>query len=88
MIYKNVEIIGQCDERGCTYALNNSKLSMSSFMVHLKGKSSLVILEKHANLKYKYGNRNLGLKGCYVSRIELKTKVVEGYIRKRRDDCR
>ena len=57
------------------------KLSVSSFMGYLKGKSSLMIFEKHANLKYKYGNRNFWAKGYYVSTVGLNTKVVEEYIR-------
>ena len=57
------------------------KLAVSSFMGYLKGKSSLMIFEKHANLKYKYGNRNFWAKGYYVSTVGLNTKVVEEYIR-------
>ena len=38
-----------------------SKFSVSSFMGYLKGKSSLMIFDKHANLKYKYGNRSFGV---------------------------
>ena len=40
-----------------------------------------MIFEKHANLKYKYGNRNIWAKGYYVSTVGLNTKVVEEYIR-------
>ena len=40
-----------------------------------------MIFEKHANLKYKYGNRNFWAKGYYVSMVGLNTKVVEEYIR-------
>ena len=57
------------------------KLSVSSFMGYLKGKSSLMIFERHANLKYKYGNRNFWAKGYFVSTVGLDTKVVEQYIR-------
>ena len=57
------------------------KIAVSSFMGYLKGKSSLMIFEKHANLKYKYGNRNFWAKGYYVSTVGLNTKVVEEYIR-------
>ncbi|AWW58970.1 hypothetical protein C4O87_06625 [Pasteurella multocida] len=45
------------------------------------GKSSLMIFERHANLKYKYGNRNFWAKGYYVSTVGLNTKIVEEYIR-------
>lgn len=39
------------------------KLSISQFMGYLKGKSSLMIFDRHANIKYKYGNRQFGYKG-------------------------
>ena len=57
------------------------KLSVSSFMGYLKGKSSLMIFERHANLKYKYGNRNFWAKGYFVSTVGLKDEVVREYIR-------
>ncbi len=57
------------------------KLTVSSFMVYLKGKSSLMIFERHANLKYKDGNRHFWAKGYYVSTVGLNTKAVEEYIR-------
>ncbi|GJH42883.1 hypothetical protein PA42_10570 [Pasteurella canis] len=40
-----------------------------------------MIFERHANLKYKYGNRNFWAKGYYVSAVGLNTKIVEEYIR-------
>ena len=43
------------------------KISVSSFMGYLKGKSSLMIFDKHANLKYKFGNRKFWAEGYYVS---------------------
>ena len=45
------------------------KLSVSSFMGYLKGKSTLIILERHVNLKYKYGNRVFWCRGYYVSTV-------------------
>ena len=42
------------------------KMSVSSFVGFLKGKSSLIIFERHANLKYKYGNRQFWCRGYYV----------------------
>ncbi len=45
------------------------KLSISSFMGYLKGKSTLIIFERYANLKYKYGNRTFWCKGYYVSTV-------------------
>ena len=57
------------------------KLAVSSFMGYLKGKSSLMIFEKHANLKYRYGNRNFWAKGYYVSTVGVNTEVVKEYIK-------
>ena len=57
------------------------KLAVSSFMGYLKGKSSLMIFERHANLKYKYGNRNFWAKGYFVSTVGLKDEVVREYIK-------
>ena len=47
------------------------KLSVSQFMGYLKGKSSLMIFDKHANLKYKFGNRHFWAEGYYVSTVGL-----------------
>ena len=57
------------------------KIAVSNFMGYLKGKSSLMIFERHANLKYKYGNRNFWAKGFYVSTVGLDTEKVKQYIR-------
>jgi putative transposase len=57
------------------------KIAVSNFMGYLKGKSSLMIFERHANLKYKYGNRNFWAKGFFVSTVGLDTKKVQAYIR-------
>ena len=57
------------------------KISVSGFMGYLKGKSSLMIFERHANLKYKHGNRNFWAKGYFVSTVGLDTKKVQEYIR-------
>jgi putative transposase len=57
------------------------KLSVASFMGYLKGKSSLMIFDRHANLKYRYGNRQFWCKGYYVSTIGRNKKVIEEYIR-------
>ena len=77
--YKDVEIIEAHAMRNHIHML--VKIAVSSFMRYLKGKSSLMIFEKHANLKYKYGNRNFWAKGYYVSTVGLNMKVVEEYIR-------
>ena len=57
------------------------KISVSEFMGYLKGKSSLIIFERHANLKYQYGNRHFWCKGYYVSTVGANKKVIEEYIR-------
>ena len=53
----------------------------SSFMGYLKGKSDLMIFDKHANLKYKYGNRHFWAEGYYVSTVGLNEATIAKYIR-------
>ena len=57
------------------------KYSVSSVMGYLKGKSSLMIFDKHANLKYKYGNRKFWAEGYYVSTVGLNEATIAKYIR-------
>lgn len=57
------------------------KLSVSSFMGYLKGKSTLMIFEKYANLKYKFSNRVFWCRGYYVSTVGRNKKVIQEYIR-------
>ena len=57
------------------------KYSVSSFMGYLKGKSAMMIFEKHASLKYKFGNRHFWSTGYYVSSVGLNTSTVQKYIR-------
>ena len=57
------------------------KMSVSSFVWVLKGKSSLMIFEKFANLKYKYGNRHFWCMGFYVDTVGKNKKAIEDYIR-------
>ncbi len=47
------------------------KTSVSSFIGYLKGKSVLMMLDKHSNLKYKFGNRHFWAEGYYVSTVGL-----------------
>ena len=47
------------------------RISISSFMGYLQGKSALMMFDKHANLKYKFGNRHFGVEGYYVSTVDL-----------------
>jgi REP element-mobilizing transposase RayT len=56
------------------------KYSVSEIMGYLKGKSSLMIFEKHANLKYKYGNRHFWRRGYYVDTVGKNTKKIQEYI--------
>lgn len=60
---------------------NPPKLSVSAFIGYLKGKSSLMICDRHANLKYRYGNRKFWCKGFYVDTVGRNKKVIEEYIR-------
>ncbi|AWK44134.1 IS200/IS605-like element ISPlu5 family transposase [Photorhabdus laumondii subsp. laumondii] len=57
------------------------KISVSSFMGYLKGKSALMIFDKHANLKYKFGNRKFWSEGYYVSTVGLNEATIRKYIR-------
>lgn len=63
------------------------KYSISSIMGYLKGKSSLMIFDRHANLKYKYGNRYFWARGYYVDTVGRNKKQIQEYIRnKLRED--
>ena len=81
--YKDVEIIEAHAMPDHIHMLVRipPKIAVSNFMGYLKGKSSLMIFERHANLKYKYGNRKFRAKGFYVSTVGLDTKKVQEYIR-------
>lgn len=57
------------------------KYSVSQIMGYLKGKSSLMIFDRHANLKYKYGNRQFWCKGYYVDTVGRNKKAIQQYIR-------
>lgn len=57
------------------------KISVSSFMGYLKGKSALMMFEKHANLKYKFGNRHFWAEGYYVSTVGLNEETIRKYVR-------
>lgn len=56
------------------------KISVSSFMGYLKGKSALMMFDKHANLKYKYGNRHFWAEGYYVTTVGLNEGTIKKYI--------
>ena len=57
------------------------KYSVSAVVGYLKGKSALMIFDRHANLKYKYGNRHFWCRGYYVDTVGRNKKVIEEYIR-------
>lgn len=57
------------------------KYSVSSFMGYLKGKSAMMIFDRHANLKYKFGNRHFWAEGYYVSTVGLNEATVAKYVR-------
>ena len=56
-------------------------ISVASFVGYIKGKSTLMIFERHANLKYKYGNRHFWCRGYYVDTVGRNKKVIADYIR-------
>ena len=56
-------------------------LSVAQFVGYLKGKSSLMIFDRHANLKYKYGNRHFWCRGYYVDTAGKNTEKIAEYIR-------
>ena len=55
-------------------------ISISQFVGFLKGKSSLMIFDRHANLKYKFGNRHFWSEGYYVSTVGLNEATIKKYI--------
>ena len=57
------------------------KYSVSQIMGYIKGKSSMMIFERHANLKYKFGNRHFWAERHYVSTVGLNTATIQKYIR-------
>ena len=57
------------------------KYSVSQIVGYLKGKSSLMIFDKHANLKYKYGNRHFWCRGYFVDTVGKNKRRIEEYIR-------
>ena len=57
------------------------KLSVSQFMGYLKSKSALMIFDRHANLKYKYGQRSFWARGYFVDTVGKNEKAIRDYIR-------
>jgi len=56
------------------------KMSVAYAIGYLKGKSSLMIFDRHANLKYKYGNRHFWARGCYVDTVGRNKEAIKKYI--------
>ena len=81
--YKEIEILEAeaCKDHVHMLLSIPPKYSISQVMGYLKGKSSLTIYEKHANLKYKYGNRHFWCRGYYVSTVGRNKTAIESYIR-------
>ena len=81
--YKGIEIIEAeaCKDHIHMLVSIPPKYSVAQIMGYLKGKSSLMIFEKYANLKYKYGNRHFWCRGYYVSTVGANKKAIQEYIR-------
>ena len=62
------------------------KYSVSEIMGYLKGKSSLIIFDRHAHLKYKYGNRHFWCRGYYVDTAGKNAKKIQEYIQKQLEE--
>ena len=56
-------------------------ISIAKFMGYLKGKSTLMIFDRHANLKYRYGNRHFWCRGYYVDTVGRNRNAIEAYIK-------
>ena len=81
--WKGVEIIEAelCPDQVHMLVKIPPKYSVSTFMGYLNGKSTLMIFDRHANLKYKYGRRQFWCEGYYVDTVEKNTKKIAEYIR-------
>ena len=81
--YKQIEILEAeaCKDHIHMLISVPPKYSISQVMGYLKGKSSLMIFEKYANLKYKYGNRHFWCRGFYVDTVGRNKKAIAEYIR-------
>ena len=73
--------------RSHPYAAENpTEICVSQIMGYFKGKSSLMIFDRHANLKYKYGNRTFWARGYYVDTVGRDKKQIEEYNRKQLEE--
>ena len=80
--WKQIEILEAelCPEHIYMLVRIPPKLSVAGFVGYLKGKSSLLIHERHGNMKYKYGNRSFWCRGYYVDTVGKNTRKVSEYI--------
>ena len=80
--WKDVEIIEATamPDHIHMYVSMPPKMSVAGFVGFLKGKSTLIIFERHANLKYKYGNRHFWCRGYYVDTVGKNTAKIKEYI--------
>ena len=80
--YKEVEIIEAeaCPDHIHMLVMIPPKYSVASIVGYLKGKSALMIFEKYANLKYKYGNRHFWCRGYYVDTVGKNKNAIAEYI--------
>ena len=80
---KGIEILeaAAMPDRIHLYVKIPPKYSVSEVMGYLKGKSSLMIFDRHANLRYKYGNRHFWCRGYYVDTVGRNEKAIQEYVR-------
>ena len=80
--YKEVEILEAeaCPDHIHMLVTIPPKYSVAQIVGYLKGKSSLMIFEKYANMKYKYGNRHFWCRGYYVDTVGKNTAAIKEYI--------
>ena len=80
--YKEVEILEAeaCPDHIHMLVTIPPKYSVAQIVGYLKGKSSLMIFEKYANMKYKYGNRHFWCRGYYIDTVGKNTKAIAEYI--------
>ena len=86
--YKEVEIIeaNLCPDHIHMLVSIPPKISVAQFVGYLKGKSSLMIFDRHANLEYKYGNRQFWCKRYFVDTVGRNKEAIEKYIREQLQD--
>ena len=86
--YKGVEILeaNACPDHIHMLVSIPPKISVAYFVGYLKGKSSLMIFDRHANLKYKYGNRQFWCRGYFVDTVGRNKEAIEKYIREQLQD--